>query len=145
MDYECACTVPVDTDYGTSNITHDLHNAIALKQCECKECQRIINVGEHFCREYLEWCDGYYDEDEDEKPDNIEKELISTCDDCFSLRQVFFSSGWYYGVLWEDFTTMVDDVGGDISVTCIRQITTAARIKVLDIMDEYFKRNEDDE
>lgn len=122
---ECACTVDVDLYDSETPKEYEIYNAIAIQQCSCSECQRPINVGEHFCREWF-------------LDDYNATIIFRTCDDCYSLRQVFFSSGWYYGVIWESFTEMVSEVDGDISVTCIKQLTPVARSKVLDLMDNYF-------
>jgi len=133
---ECCCTVNIDTYDGGTTLEHDIWIAIALGRGKCYECSRPINVGEPYCREYHEWVDGYYDEDDERPTNGIEKQLIYTCDDCYSLRQVFFSSGWYYGMLWESMQEFIRDCGGELSVPCILQLTKAARDKVLDMVEE---------
>jgi len=132
---ECCCTVEIDIDHDSTPISHDIWIAIALMQEKCYECGRVIHIGEAYCREYNEWVDGWYDEC-DGPPDNTEESLIHTCDDCYSLRQVFFSSGWYYSMLWESMREFISECAGELSVPCILQLTKAARDKVLDMVEE---------
>ena len=63
-------------------------------------------------------------------------EVHKTCENCYAIRQVFFSSGWFYGMLWEDMQMFIDECEGDISVTCITMLPKVAKDKVLDMVEE---------
>ena len=117
---ECACTVGDGVDDKV-----DLLNGRfikARKEHTCLECYRIIHKGEEYFREV--WV---YDGD---------MSTHKTCEDCYSLRQVFFSNGWYYGQLIEDMSDFVGDCGGEVSIPCMLQLTARARGMVCDMIED---------
>jgi hypothetical protein len=121
---ECACTVDIDIcDERVELLSSNIHKA--RKEHKCHECHRKINPKEEYVKEVF--------------ISGGDFTTHKTCEDCYSLRQVFFSSGWFYGQLWEDFIEMVNDYGGDISVSCILQLTKPAKDEVLDIIEKYWE------
>lgn len=118
---ECACTVDVDIEFGDHMQLLSIGQHRANKEHMCNECRSTIKKGDWYHREVF-------------KVDN-DIDTHRTCEDCYSLRQVFFSSGWYYGQLWDDMEEFVAGCMGDISVECIRMLTPTARSKVLDIVE----------
>jgi hypothetical protein len=69
--------------------------------------------------------------------------MYITCEDCYSIRQVFFSSGWFYGEVREQFQEFIYESDGDISVSCILQLTKKAKDWTLDILEGYWKEQEE--
>lgn len=121
---ECACTVEVDFDHNEDEFRRGSVTEItALVQHKCNECYSTINVGDWYFRETL--LSSYSG-----------AEVHKTCEHCYSLRQVFFSSGWYYGMLWEQVEEFVHECDGDLSVDCILRLTKVARDKVLDMIEK---------
>jgi hypothetical protein len=56
------------------------------------------------------------------------------CEDCLSVREVFFSDGWYYGLLWEQMQQFVLDCDGNISMSQLGMVTIPARDKIIDMV-----------
>lgn len=94
----------------------------ARKLHSCDECHRLINKGEEYRREILKWGSKFFHH--------------KYCEDCLSLREVFFSNGWYYTYLWEDMNDFIGKVDGKISEFQITQLTKSARDKVCTLMQE---------
>lgn len=128
---ECACTVDVDMDCGSDDFKRvGVSEITALKLHSCHECNSIIDIGDWYFREsFISSYDGV--------------SIFKTCEHCYSLRQVFFSSGWYYEMLWESMLDFIFECDGELSVTCINQLTPVAKGKVLDMMEEYFNETDD--
>jgi len=125
---ECACTVPIEID--DVCLLHFISIPTALTNSHvCGECNRRIPKGE----EYIIECTEY----------DHEITVYTTCEDCYSIRQVFFSSGWYYGEIRDQFEEFIVEYGGDVSVSCILQLTKRARDWVLDKIEEYWKEQEE--
>jgi hypothetical protein len=118
---DCACTVEMDIGDRVEMIA-----SYPIKKCRathiCDECQRTVKQGEWYFRETF-WHEAVI-------------ETHKTCEDCYSLRQVFFSSGWCFGNIWLDMKYTIQDSDGDISVTCILELTKPARDKVLDMIED---------
>ncbi len=117
---ECSCTVSTDLDDYCTLLSNKFVRA--RKEHRCYECRDVIKVGDEYFKEAT-----VHDEQFIE---------YKTCEHCYSLRQVFFSDGWYWGMLWEMFTEFVNDCAGEISITCILELTKVAKDRVLDIIEE---------
>ena len=125
---ECSCTVDVNLDdYCECILTPTL--CVALLPHKCNECSTEIKPKEEYIFEITE-----YDGDIN---------THTSCLSCYSLRQIFFSSGWYYGDIREQMAEFIEDCQGDISVSCILQLTKSARDWVLDLVEEEYNKYED--
>lgn len=126
---ECACTAEYDSSnaYEITPIYREVVNA--FKPTQCGECDRPIPIGEEYIREVNLVDYGLL---------GNSTELFNICEHCYSVRQVFFSNGWVYGNIWSDVSKLVETYDGDLSVSCIRQLTPLARNKLLDIQQQYY-------
>ena len=104
----------------------DVRTPKAIKPHVCDECKREIGKGEVYRREVVKYSDLFHHK---------------MCADCLSVREVFFSSGWYFGGLWRDFEDFVVSCDGNISSSQLRMITKPARDKICDMLEEYWKDN----
>ena len=120
---KCACTVPMDIGSNRS-ILIEVRTPKAIKCHSCYECNRLIYPGEEYRREILKQGTDFFHH--------------KYCEDCLSVREVFFSQGWYYEMLWEQMTDFIAHADGDISVACLKMLTKKARDKILDLMQEYW-------
>ena len=120
---KCACTVSMG-DEDERCILIEVRTPKARKFHSCDECHRLIHPKEEYRREILKYGSKFFHH--------------KYCDNCLSIREVFFSSGWYYGMMWEQMTDFIGNVDGDISVSCLKMLTPTARDKVLDMMQEYW-------
>ena len=126
---DCACTVGVEIyDYDTV-ILIGTNTPIAKKEHICSECCRTIRKGEEYLTEFFVHHDNASEKGTSHK----------TCNDCRSLRSVFFSDGWYYGQMWEQMHAFVNECDGDVSVECILMLTKTAMDKVLDMVEEQWE------
>jgi len=116
---DCACTVGTDVEDRVTLIENKFVKS--RKEHKCSECCGAIPKGVEYFKETWAY-DGRIDHHK-------------TCEDCYSLRQVFFSSGWYYSQLIEDMETFVIDCGGELSVPCLLQLTPRARGMVCDMIE----------
>lgn len=117
---ECSCTV--DNDIAERAELISITTPKARKEHICTECKRTIAKTEEYRREFTKFDNETY--------------ISKTCEDCLSVREVFFSSGWYYGGIWEQIQDFINDVDGDLSVTCLLELTKPARDKILDLIEE---------
>ena len=127
MDCATVC-VCIDNDYCTvlSSSTPK-----ARKQHFCQECRSTINIDEKY-----------------EKVTEIYEGKITThktCLNCVSIRDVFFSDGYFYGNIIEAMEEHVFECYGDISETQICKLGPGAKKIVADIIDRYNSDNSDDE
>ena len=117
---ECSCTVGVEIDDYCILLSNKFVKA--RKEHKCNECNRAIPIGEEYFKEATVY-EGHF-------------QGHKTCEDCYSIRQVFFSSGWYWGDICMMMEEFIYNCRGDISVSCILQLTKPARDWVLDIVEE---------
>ena len=106
-------------------------NPTARKEHRCQECRQIINIGDKY-----------------EKITEVFEGEISThktCTNCVSIRDVFFSDGYFFGNIIEAMEEHVSECYGDISETQIAKLEPGAKKMVADIIDEYNTDNSDDE
>ncbi|RLI66868.1 MAG: hypothetical protein DRO67_00400 [Candidatus Asgardarchaeum californiense] len=124
---DCACTVEVYIDDHCESLSNKFVKA--RKEHKCTECRRVIAIGEEYFREVTSYENSI--------------STYKTCEDCYSIRQVFFSSGWCYGEVRENMEEFIWDCNGDVSVSCILMLTKPARDWVLDIIEEVYNNYED--
>lgn len=125
---DCACTVDMDIDDRCEMITRRFIKA--RKPHVCSECHCLVSPPDEYFREVTVY-DGHM-------------QTYKTCEDCYSIRQVFFSSGWYYEQLLEDLQEFIIDCYGEVSVPCLLQLTPRARGMVCDIIEAYWEDNDEE-
>lgn len=123
---KCHCTVNFSLDRCERCVVIEVRTPKARKVHICDECGGVIYSGEEYRREIL-------------KDSKIFHHKY--CEDCLSIREVFFSSGWIYGQLWNQMVSFVNQSDGNISVSCIKMLTKKARDKVLDLIDDYWSNH----
>ena len=119
----CPCLVDVDIDDDGPSF-FKTKNTKSIKKHKCCECKRTIEKGEEYEKASGMW-DGRFDG-------------FKTCSDCISLRKEFFTYGYYYGRIWEDFEEHVDAVDAAISESCLSKLTPAARGRACDIIQAWW-------
>lgn len=124
---ECACTVET-YDCGETVVTLDRTTPTARKPHTCSECSRLIPRGEEYRREVYVFEGSLF--------------THKYCEDCLSVRQVFFNNGWIYYTLWDDMITHIYESDGDLSVKCLLELTPFARGKILDLMEQTWECKE---
>ena len=124
---DCACTVEMDIDGRVTLLEGKFVKA--RKEHICSECRYVVPKGEEYFKET--WVS--YGKIEHHK----------TCEHCYSIRQVFFSSGWFYSQLLENIEEFIANCYGGVSVSCLLQLTPKARGMVCDMIENYW--GEDDE
>jgi hypothetical protein len=124
---ECSCEVDVDIDEDGPSF-FKTKTIKAIKEHKCCECKRIISKGEKYEKTSGFW-DGSFDE-------------FKTCADCISMREEFFTSGYYYERIWELFSEHVDAVCAAISESCLSKLTPVACGRACDIIQAWW--DEDD-
>lgn len=126
----CACEIEIDTrDCGPSFVSISMRTA--KKDHLCFECGDVIKKGTRYEKTSGVW-DGTF-------------ATFKTCRGCLSLREEFFRSAYYYGRIWGDFRTYVDEVGAEISEKCLSNLTPTAREKACNIVQEYWEKHYKDE
>ena len=123
---DCSCTVEQNFDDCETSRILRIDIPKARKEHHCQECGRVIPKGEEYIVEAM-----------------VHEGIFSqhkTCEDCYAVRQVFFSSGWWYGGLWDDMREFIIDCDGDLSVSCIRQLTPRARGIVCDLIEKQWEQ-----
>jgi len=118
---DCA-TVSIEIDDTCASLSQK--TPIARKQHKCHECYRQILPGEQY-----------------ERLVSVYDGMISThktCIDCLSIREVFFSGGYYFERIHEDLREHVFECYGDISESQITKLTPGARLIVAGILDEFY-------
>lgn len=95
---------------------------------KCTECGQPIDLGTEY-----EYVTGRWDGDD---------HTYKTCSDCLSLRRQFFSRGYYYEMLWENFWEYVDGIGAEIPESCIAVLPPGARAKVCEMIEDWWDKDE---
>ncbi len=119
---ECSHTVGIDICTEGCVLINIRTDIIARKEHTCFECHKVIEKGERYTKEVVKDRNKYC--------------VYKTCDDCYSIRQVFFSDGWYWTKILEHMDEFVNDCGGDVSNSCLMQLTPRARDMVCDMIEE---------
>ena len=118
---ECDCTVFADVENQNTHMFSEAESRKARKEHKCSECGRIIITGEQYIYDSGVW--------------EGEVGTYKTCQDCKSIRDVFFRDGWYFTMLWEELNNHLWEVD-EVSASCMLGLTKDARDKVCDILDE---------
>lgn len=121
---ECSCKIDIDIDEGSPDFTSQ-KMVTARKDHKCIECRGVIKKGDLYEKTAGKW-DGSF-------------ESFKTCSDCLSLRKEFFSGGYYYGHIWEDFEIYVDMGYAEISETCLAKLTPVARGRACEIIQKWWE------
>jgi len=118
---ECSCEIDVDVDWSCSDFCRE-EIRIARKKHKCFECGRTIEIEEKY--EYVigKW-DGHFDS-------------FKTCCDCLNTRNTFFTSGYYYGQIWEFIDEFINEADGDIPEDCISTLTPRSRDMVCKMIED---------
>jgi len=117
----CSCILSVDHDSGPDCFRET--NPIARKSHRCCECDREIAPGEKYERVDGIW-EGY-------------PRSYKTCIDCASVRNSLFCS-YIYTEMWEALGESFNSCPELPSSKCMSELTTAARDKVCDLLEEYW-------
>lgn len=105
----------------------------------CVECRRVITLGEQYERTW----GAYLDQDGEEI--ESETDTYTTCVDCASACAAFFCDGYYIGRIWDDLGDHLADVvayGDGVASACMVLLTTRARGRVCDMIEEVWERSE---
>lgn len=90
----------------------------------CQECGRVIERGSKY-----EVYKGVWDKKE---------RVYKTCQDCLSVRQVFFKGGWTFGLVWEDVRDLILECG-EVSEEQLASLTPFARGRVCEIIEDIWE------
>lgn len=95
----------------------------------CSECGEKIHSGQQYERTKGRWeCDWH---------------LYKTCNTCLEIRNAFFCEGWFYSNILSDLQDMIYDSNGDISESCLSDLSPKARSVVCDMIEKAWKYIED--
>lgn len=119
---QCSCEIDVDNDGGPDFYYSKIVKA--RKEHVCYECCKTIQKSEKYEHVRGMW-DGSFS-------------TYKTCIDCLSLRKEFFSSGFIFGQIWDDFDSFLEDCSGEISEACIIELTPIAKGKVCEMIELYW-------
>ena len=122
---DCSCVYIHDYDGPTF---HTEKIVRARKPHKCGECKQEIKPLERYAVAKGMW-DGRLD-------------THKTCCNCLAIRRAFFCEGWFYGEVLQNLHDHINDVGGDISESCIAELNPVASGMVCDIIQAYWGRNE---
>jgi len=101
----------------------------ARKKHKCSECGGEIVPGTKYEAFFGVW-DG-------------DPQSYKTCADCLALRDMFFTSGYCYGFIWEDFRNYVDEFNGEIPENCIADLKSeTTKAKVCQEIERYWENEE---
>jgi len=122
------CTCSINADYGGDPV-REISDEIKrpAKTHLCDECHREIYRFERYRLETFEY-EGRI-------------ETHKTCLDCNSVRKLLFCD-FSLGTLWEDVWNEIFD-NETIPEACISKMTPRAREKVCDLMEKYWKEQEE--
>lgn len=110
---ECACSVDIDTYDGEYAEISECNERVAKTVHKCSECGRKINIGEIYENYRAKYEEGFF--------------TNKTCSDCLSIRNTFFTNGYYYGAIIEYFYEFINENHGEISEKCLSSLTPRAR------------------
>ena len=125
---DCACVYIGDYDCAE---LHSRRMVKARKIHKCEECNREIQPGEEYEYVTAKWYGAF--------------ETMKTCQDCLSIREVFFCEGWVYSGMMEHLTEHIQEMNGKISSECLNAVTPRARELVIDLIDEEWERTLDED
>jgi len=120
---ECSCNMNTSADEYYS--FQDVKMVKARKIHICTECGEEIKKGDEY-----EYFKGVLNGDWDR---------YKTCKNCLSLRNMFFKNGYTFCCLWDDFSVNLEEENYEIPEKCISALTSVARAKVCDLIEESWK------
>ena len=120
---ECACEVDVDVDGFSEPLVDE--KRVARKHHKCSECGTTIQPGDTY-EYYKGVCEGDFFTNK-------------TCLDCLSIREVFFTGGYYFGQILEAFNEFVQETQGQIDEDCISRLTPKSQRMVCMDIDEIWR------
>jgi len=151
---QCSCTVSTCIDEEAA-LDMDFQYIVSEQNNEikCCECGRILAEGEKFLHEVgapADVMEALAEEAEElgESEWQIpEDELYSynTCLDCLSIRDQFFSNGWFYEHMLDELFSHLETFGDKvfdevISEDCIARLTPRAQEIVCRYIEDIWKR-----
>ena len=122
---DCSCIYVGDAD-GTSFWNEK--QPTAKKSHVCCECGEVIEPGQKYQYECGQW-DGDF-------------AAYKTCLDCLSVRQAFFCDGYAFGGMWGYVADHINEMRGQIKSDCIVGLPKNARDRICDMIDEFWKGEE---
>ena len=120
---ECACEVEVDVDGFSESLVNE--KRVAKKHHKCDECGRDILHGDTY-EYYKGVCEGDFFTNK-------------TCLDCLSIREVFFTGGYYFGLILEDLHEFISETQGQVSEDCVAKLTPKAQERICGDIDEMWQ------
>ena len=115
---DCSCAI--DMDSYDEVIVRKQEIRKARKIHICNECRRKIIKEEYEYQTFI--FEGEYD-------------THKTCTDCISIRDVFFSCGYYYGNILGDMINHIDSCDGNIKSEILDELTDNAKKYVIGLID----------
>ena len=123
---ECA-TVSCDVEEFCTLLGRNYRTA--RKEHRCSECRRTILKGEKYLDERTLY--------------GGEVRTWKTCADCESIRDNFFTEGWYCGECKYRLEEHISVARGDISESCLVALTPKAREMVCTMIEEVWEDDDD--
>ena len=124
----CSCADVCGWDDGEAVACYRRRVVKARMLCRCYECAAPIARGDmHQCETGVS--DGRWF-------------TTRTCLDCASVQESFFGCGWVSGGVWEDLREHIEATNGEISSACLVSLTPAARVRVCELIEEEWERQE---
>ena len=127
MTISCSCVV-LDIDEWCNNIRTSTPRA--RKEHHCCECRDTISKGQIYLNEVTTY--------------NGELTEYKTCQTCKEIRDEFFCEGYYYGEVMEGLKEYIFEVRGDISESCLADLSSEAREKVCEIIEDYWRWDDEE-
>ena len=118
---ECACDFEVDTSDGEYCEFYHAKRLKSFKNHKCDECGKQIVGGQTY-----EIVRGKFEGD---------WFTHKTCPVCLELRDKLFSSGYYHGLILEQISENLWEIGG-IAESCIADLSPPARDVLCDIIED---------
>ena len=119
---DCSCSINVCYDGDGSEFSRN-EIRTAKKEHKCCECKRTIIPGEKYEYTVGKWGGliGVY----------------KTCNDCLSVRKELFPYDFIFSEMWYYIKEDINN-GTEFNSSCLANLTTNARNKICDLMEEYW-------
>lgn len=128
MSDSCVCSYIDASDYSCDFCSQRI--ITARKKHRCIECSRTIEYGEKYEYTFGVW---------DGSPS-----VYKTCEDCLSVRNVFFCEGHYFSEVWYDTYDTVREaiLCGDMPLGQLDGLTNNAKLKIIKYIDEVLQKED---
>jgi hypothetical protein len=126
---DCTCVYATESDEYLTLLSST--HPKARKQYKCDECRGLIAIGETYRREVGTDSDGLV--------------TYRTCSFCAEIRDVFFTCGFTFCGIIEDFRVHIEYSDGQLKSELIASLSTPTRELVLKMIDEYIATTSDEE